>query len=84
MHVGLRDGYTRAYMQIKQHTHMHKAVTGRVEAKKYLSCRRQSDYSKFNYLNILHVAKYSNLGFKEASHLNSLHDFLTVRTVKFS
>ena len=30
----LRDGYTQAYAQIMQHTHTHKAVTGRVEAKK--------------------------------------------------
>ena len=30
--------------QMMQHTHTHKAMTGRVEAKKLLSCRRQSDY----------------------------------------
>ena len=28
-------GPTRAYTQIMQHTHTHKAVTGRVEAKSY-------------------------------------------------
>ena len=38
-------GYTQAYTQIMQHTRTHKAVTGRVEAKKLLSRRRQSNYS---------------------------------------
>ena len=38
-------GYTQVYGQIMQHTHKHKAVTGCVEAKKLLSCRRQSNYS---------------------------------------
>ena len=33
------------HAQIRQHTHMHKAVTGCVEAKKLFSRRRQSDYS---------------------------------------
>ena len=41
MRVRLHNGYTRAYAQIIQHTHTHKAVTGRVEAKKLLSRRRQ-------------------------------------------
>ena len=45
MCVWLRNGYTHAYTQIMQHTHTHKAVTGRVEAKKLLSRRRQSNYS---------------------------------------
>ena len=45
MRVRLRNGYTRAYMQIMQHTHMHKVVAGRTEAKKLLSRRRQSKYS---------------------------------------
>ena len=44
MHVWLRNGYTQAYVQIMQHTYTHKAVTGRVEAKKLLSRRRQSNY----------------------------------------
>ena len=35
MRVRLHNGYTRAYAQIMQHTHTHKAVTGRVEAKSY-------------------------------------------------
>ena len=33
-------GYTQAYVQIMQHTHMYKAATGRVEAKKLLPRRR--------------------------------------------
>ena len=33
MRVRLHNGYTRAYAQIMQHTHTHKAVTGRVETK---------------------------------------------------
>ena len=37
MRVRLRNGYTRTYAQIMQHTHMHKAVTGCVEVKKLLS-----------------------------------------------
>ena len=45
MRVWLHNGYTQAYAQIMQHTHMHKAVTGCVEAKKLLSRRRQSNYS---------------------------------------
>ena len=47
MRVRLHNGYTQAYVQIMQHTHMHKAVSGRVEAKKLLSCWRQSNYSRF-------------------------------------
>ena len=46
MRVQLRNGYTQDYAQIMQHTHMHNAVTGGVEAKKLLSHRRQSNYSK--------------------------------------
>ena len=41
MHIQLHtgSGYMRAYMyvQIMQHTHMHKTITGHVEAKKILS-----------------------------------------------
>ena len=44
MRVQLRNGYTQAYAQIMQHTHTHTAVTGRIEAKKLLSRRRQSNY----------------------------------------
>ena len=46
MRVRLRNGYTQAYAQIMQHTHTHKTVTGCVEAKKLLSHRRQSNYSR--------------------------------------
>ena len=56
MSVRLRIGYTQAYVQIMQHTHTHKAVTGRVEAKKLLSRRRQSNYS----LKVLVAAKWQN------------------------
>ena len=45
MRVRLRNGCTRAYAQIMQHMHTHMAVTGRVETKKLLSRRRQSNYS---------------------------------------
>ena len=45
MRVRLRNGYTQANAQIMQHTHMPKAVTGHVEAKKLLSRRRQLNYS---------------------------------------
>ena len=44
MRVRLRNGYARAYAQIFQHTHTHKAVIGRVEAEKLLSRRRQPNY----------------------------------------
>ena len=44
MRVRLRNGYTRAYSQIMQHTHTHKPVTGRIEAKELLSRWRQSNY----------------------------------------
>ena len=44
MRVPLHNGYMPAYAQIMQHTHMHKAVTRRVEAKKLLSRPRQSNY----------------------------------------
>ena len=37
---------TRSHTHTMQQTHTHKAVTGRVETKKLLSRRRQSDYSK--------------------------------------
>ena len=43
MHVQLHNGYMQTCVQIMQHTHMHKAVTWRVEAKELPSCRRQSD-----------------------------------------
>ena len=37
------NGYTWAYVQIIQHTNMHKVVTGRIEAKKSLSRQKQSE-----------------------------------------
>ena len=46
MRVRLRNGYTQAYAQIMQHTHMHKALTGCVEAKKLLPHQRQSNYRR--------------------------------------
>ena len=54
MRVRLRNGYTRAYAQIMQHTHTHKTVTGRVEARKLLSRRRQSNYSEEIWTSSLH------------------------------
>ena len=47
MRERLRNGYTQTYAQIMQHTHTDKAVTRRVEAKKLLSRRRQSNYSRW-------------------------------------
>ena len=44
MRVRLHDGYTQALFTNKQHTHTHKAVIGRVEAKQLLSRQRLSDY----------------------------------------
>ena len=37
--VCLCDGYMLAYVQIIQHTHRHKAMTGHNEAKKFLSSK---------------------------------------------
>ena len=50
----LRINYTRAYAQIMQHMHTHKVVTRRVEPKKLLSRRRQSNYSR-PLQNVLHT-----------------------------
>ena len=36
-----------------QHTHTHKAVTGRVEAKKLLSRQRKSNYSSQNTVDLV-------------------------------
>ena len=44
MLVRLHNGYTQVYAQTMQHTHMNKAVTVHIEAKKLLSRRRQSNY----------------------------------------
>ena len=43
--VGSSITITQSHTHTMQQTHMHKAVTGRVEAKKLLSRRRQSEYS---------------------------------------
>ena len=42
--VGLRITITQSHTHTIQQTHMHKAVTGRVEAKKLPSRRRESEY----------------------------------------
>ena len=44
MRVRLRNGYTRAALANMQHMHTQKAVTGRIDSKKLLSHRRQSDF----------------------------------------
>ena len=49
LRVGLRNGYTQAHAQTKQHAHMHKAVDMRVKAKILLSHQRQSDYRHCDY-----------------------------------
>ena len=59
-------------MQIMQHMHMHKAVTGHLEANKLLSRRRQSDYSSdvgkyYGYGRI--PAKLDEISFKYFSAL---------------
>ena len=48
LHVGLRITITQSHMHAMQQTHMHKAVTRHVEAKKLLSRRRQSEYSSIS------------------------------------
>ena len=58
MRMQLRNGYTQAYVQIMQHTHTHKTVTGRVEAKKLLSRRRQSYYSITCCTSLMPVAEH--------------------------
>ena len=45
LRVGLRITITQMNTRTMQQTHTHKSVTGRVEAKKLLSRRRQSEYS---------------------------------------
>ena len=67
MRVRLHNGYKQAYVQIMQHTHTHKAVTGCVEAKKMkklLSHRRQSNYSSVSLTEMWVVGiskgKYNN------------------------
>ena len=47
LRVGSRITITQSHTHTMQDTHTHKAVTGRVEAKKVLSRRRQSEYRDF-------------------------------------
>ena len=42
----MRKTIKQSHTHTMQQTHVHKAVTGRIEAKKLLSCRRQSEYNK--------------------------------------
>ena len=63
MRVRLCNGYTWTYVQIMQHSHMHKTVTGCVEAKKLLSRRRQLNYTLlffclFSHTNVGAVREY--------------------------
>ena len=59
MRVRLCNGYTRAYSQIMQHTHTHKVVTRRVEAKKLLSRRRQSNYRNVYMFQLMEKSQIS-------------------------
>ena len=43
MRVRLHNGYTQAYVEIMQHMHTHKAVTGHVEGKKVTLLSKQSN-----------------------------------------
>ena len=73
MLVRLRNGYTQAYAQIMQHTHMHTAVTGHVEAKKLLSRRRQSNYSFMQKATqCITVPPEISAGFKEKGPVSNL------------
>ena len=45
LRVGSRITITQSHTHTMQQTHTHRAVTGRVEAKKLLSRQRQSEYS---------------------------------------
>ena len=56
--------YTQSHTHAMQQRHMHKAVTGRVEAKKLLSRRRQFEYSMWlNYLQRLRSPVYGRHSF---------------------
>ena len=58
MRVRLCNGYMRAYVQIMQHMHTHKAMTGLVEAKKLLS--RSSKAIKLQPSRWLHLSQYTD------------------------
>ena len=56
MRVQLRNGYTQAYVQIMQHTHTHKAMAGRVEAKKlFLVEGNQTIQTKYSIYKQNHI-----------------------------
>ena len=76
MRVRLRNGYTRAYAQIMQHTHTHKAVTERVEGKKLLSRRRQSNYSVLE-IHYTHAVKNQGMVFNRETINLKLISLLT-------
>ena len=45
LRIGSRITIMQSHTHTKQQTHMHKTVTGRIEAKKLLSRQRQSEYA---------------------------------------
>ena len=49
LRVGSRIAIMQSQTHTMQQTHMHKAVNGRVEAKKLLSCQRQSEYIQSHF-----------------------------------
>ena len=55
LRVGSCITFTQSHTHTMQQTRTHKAVTGRIEAKKLLSSRRQSEYSHMTYLYNLHT-----------------------------
>ena len=57
LRVGLRITITQSHTHTMQQTRMHKAVTLRVEAKKLLSRRRQSEY----YVNQKNCARIADV-----------------------
>ena len=63
--------------QRMQHTHMHKAVTGRIETKKLLSRRRQSDYSSIARYTLCFVDLCLHLSFARASSKVPLKECLS-------
>ena len=64
LRVGLRITITQSHTHKMQQTRTHKAVTRRVEAKKLLSRRRQSEYRDHFHKNAFgkkHVAHSANM-----------------------
>ena len=70
LRVGLRITITQSHTHTMQQTHMHKAVTQRVEAKKLLSRRRQSEYScvQWSHPLLVNTRKFKG-GISRGSHL---------------